>query len=744
MRRAPTAIGADDRGVSEVVGAVLLVSLAIVGSLVVVGTGAIALGTVDEQVDRQNAQSVLQEMDSRFDSLISSSDTPRTEIDLGDARINNFELVHGGHFSVTVNNNPACSVNETLSGIRYEGPQGQAYLYQTGGVWALNDDSSTAVTLPNVEYRDGAIDVSLNNISGRISGSRVTIVEDVSESRRLSRDARRALVQEGCVRPDNVTIQLSSRAYRGWADYLEEETNTSVTTFESNQTVRLTLSQSQLPRTTDDSRNTVVNLSQPSYMRNVTLDAGRGTISVDKGANNTYGVFAEPLTEDRLDIARVRALADSVNATRPPIDVMLVIDESGSMGNDDGDSRTRSQEAQAAAESFLADLNSSRDRAGVISYESGDSPGEEPRGGAIYRRTVDGQYLSGDFDAVNGSIQDIPDYPGGGTDIEQGIFKANNVLGLQSDDNRKQVIIALTDGVNNGCTDTNDDDPYDCDDRNNNRLAMDQVNQSARDGTTVYTIGFGDDSDIDKAFLREAATQSGGKFYQAENASALTTVFEEIRQDVNEQLFVTRTPVSTNFTAANGQVVAPQIAGDDGDIANYTANGETFLNVNDPTAPSKFSHAFAVSDGESVSVNVSRYDCETYEQIDRTYTNNSNTYSVARCADIDESAGVNESYQPDEILLNGDNAAPLIDGDRGFWENDLNETLTQYPSVRYNSTSGEVEMDSNQAILLFNLDLTGRPTQNKLAILYEIGLSESESTAEGVINVDINRLQVGA
>ena len=740
MRRSHHSLAGDERGVSEVVGAVILITIAIVGGLVVVGTGTLALNSVNDQVDSENAKSVLQEVDSRFDSLTSSSDTPRTEMDFGDSRLSNYRVADAGYFNITVNSNPACSINQTMSGISYEGPNDQSYLYQAGGVWTLNGDASTSITLPNVEYRGGALDVTLNNLSGDISGTDVTITEDVAQSRIQTSTANDRLAQGDCRRPDNVSVELSSPAYKGWASYLREETNTTVAVDDANRTASFSLDQSQLPRKVNDSRNSVVNLSAPSYMRNVDLFASNGTIQVDKGAGNTYSVFAEPLTEDRLDIAEIRFLEESTNTTRRPLDVMMVLDESGSMGRYDGDSTTRSVEAQAAAKSFVADLNASRDRAGIVSYESGDSLGDEPMAGAIYRKTANGRFISGDFSSagVNGSINNIPDDPNGGTDIEQGLFKANNVLGLKSDDVRKKVIIALTDGVNNGC-DT-DDDPLDC---QNNEDAMDRVYQANRDATTVYTIGFGDDGDIDEAFLQEVADETDGRYYQAENADELDSVFREIREDINEQRFVVRNPISTNFTTGNGGVVTPQIAGDDDDIANYTSGGEVFQNVNDPTAPSKFSHSFAISDGETVHINATTYDCETYEQISKTYTNNSNIYSVVRCAEINQTVGPNQTYEPSHILLNGDDASPLLDSTPGFWENNFDETLTQYPSVRLNRTTGEIEMESNQALVVFDLP-DSRRSDNTFAMLYQVGLSESESTAEGVINVDINRLRLSS
>ncbi|MFB6297541.1 MAG: VWA domain-containing protein [Salinirussus sp.] len=737
--RDPTRLGGDLRGASEVLGTVLLVSLALAGAVVVVATGSVAFDTVNDDIDRQNARAVLQEMDARFSSLTSESAAPRVVVDFRETELSNVEVERTGYFNLTLNGNPTCSVNHTLSSLQYSASDGEQLLFQTGGVWTLTGTDSRALTSPNFDYRDGTIDVTLLNLTGTVDRSRLSIVNNVSASRDRTEDVSNQLRSGDCIRPDNATITIRSSVYRGWADHLETETDEPVAVFDDNRTVRLSLDQSDLPRRVNDSRNSVVNLSEPAYMRDVSIDASAGTISVDKNAGNNYTVFAEPLTEDRLDIGEIRFLSNATNVTRQPLDVVMVIDQSGSMANTDSDTRTRSQEAQSAAKNFTADLNASRDRVGIVSYESGTAPdGEAPMSGAVYRRTDAGEFISSALDAtdpagVNGSIEDIQDYPDGGTDVEQGIFKANTIFDLKSNETRKKVMIALTDGVNNGCSDTNDDDPYDC---QNNREAMDRVNNSAEAGVTVYTIGFGDDSDIDEAFLQRAANLTGGNYYQAEDAGALEDVFQEIRKDVNEQRFVARTPLSTNFTTASGSVVEPQIPGHQ-DVDSYN----DFLNVNDPTAPSKFSHAFTLSDDEPVHINVTTYSCESYEEIQKSYTNGSTVYSVVRCADINESKGIKNRYEPAEILTNGSDASPLIDGDPGFWETDLNETLTEYPSVTLNGTTGNFRMLSNQAIVVFDLP-DSRKSDNKLAMLYQIGLAESEATAEGVVSVQVSRLEI--
>jgi Mg-chelatase subunit ChlD len=720
MRENGPRVRSDDRAVSELVGTTLVIALALVGALVVIGTGTVALNSVNDGIDQQNAQSVLQELDSRFASLASDADAPRVEIDLGSTDLENLQLRRDGYLDLTINGNANCSVNHTLSSVRYSSPQGEQLIYQTGGVWSLSGSSSTTITAPSFDYRDGAVDLTLYNISGVVDKSQTSVVRDIGSSRARSAAVAAALSSGDCVRPNSVQLEIRSPVYAGWATHLEQETGTDVTVFDDNRTVRLSLDQSDLPRKVNDSQNTVVNLSKPAYMTDVQIDESAGTISIDKDAGNNYTVFSEPLTENRLDIGRIRFLPDTANTTRRPLDVVMVLDESGSM------SGTKIDKAKDAAQRFIGGLNGSRDRVGIVGY---DTDGE-------YHR-VDGNFLTSDFAGANQTIEyDVG--AGGGTRISRGVDRSNLIHDFKNNETRDRITIVLTDGVNDigyGSDECDPDDaePYSC---YLNQETMGVVEHSKHADVTMYTIGLGDEDYIAQPLLKDMADTTGGNYYNAENADQLDDVFDEIRQDVNEQRFVARTPLSTNFTTARGSVVAPQIAG----ATNLATYGD-FTNVNDPTAPSKFSHSFAIGDGEAVHMNATTYNCSTWEEIQQTYTNNSKTYSVVRCADIDESAGVENSYTPSEILLNGDDASSLIDTNPGFWENDINETLTQYPTVTLNGTTGEVSMQSNQAIVIFDLP-DSRNADNKLAMLYQIGLSESEATAEGVINVQINRLQI--
>ncbi len=777
MKRNRLSDEAADRGISEMVGTVLLIGLVIFASFVVVVLGASPIADANEQTTKQSAETVLQEIDSRLATLASSADASSVELDLDDSLPADLDSEEFGYLNLTVNNNGTCSVQEDLHQIRYVGQKGETIGYEAGGTFRGGRNNSISITAPDVTYREGAVDISLLNISGNVDQRVNTARLNESASENRTQHIEETVLQGACMRPDNVTLTVQSQYYQAWGDYLEEEfahLNSTIETFDGNLTARVFLNQSALPRSVDDDRNLVVNLSEDptaAYMDYVWLNnsgpdpppvgSPEWDAEFTKNAGNNYTVFVEPLTEGDLEIGEIREIGNVTNATRPPLDVMLVLDESGSMNNNSG-LPTKMSVAKGAAKRFVGDLNESKDRSGVISYDTS----------AQYRRAGGQYYISGEKTAVNASIDTISDHPSGGTRADRGLKLANSVHDLYSNESRDKVTILLTDGKNDGCKsgEANDDDPYDC---HSNREALDFVNNSAAAGGTVYSIGLG--NSLDEAFLQEVANLSGGSYYQVDNADQLDEVFDDIRQEIANQKFIARTPMSSNMTNyANGQLYTPQIAGDTDGIGNISTGGHTFMNVNDPQAPSKFSHAFAIQDADPLYFNVTQYDCETWGSTGRVRTNNGTAYKVARCVNMtknatgfkprldDDGDGLFDEDPPGNgnedgdgrihedprngILTDGDNASALLEQTPGWWQSDINVSLAAFPDVTINKTTGggdygKLSMKSNQALVVFDLP-DGPDSTNMLVLLYQVGLAEEDARPDGVINVQVSHVTI--
>lgn len=170
-------------------------------------------------------------------------------------------------------------------------------------------------------------------------------------------------------------------------------------------------------------------------MANAQDDAGK--ISLDKSATKVY----EGTSEDNLEKGRFAQVTLDVNAksydvdAKTKLDVVLVMDNSYSMGEKDADSNktSRRKAAKDAATDFVGKLiNEGKDnvKIGMVVF------------GTDIQST---QELSSDKATINSFINGISSIYNQGTNVQAGIAKANELLATGRTDAKKAVII-LTDG----------------------------------------------------------------------------------------------------------------------------------------------------------------------------------------------------------------------------------------------------------------------------------------------------------
>lgn len=770
--------GLDDRGASEVIGAVVIIAMVITGSLLVVYFGADTIETTRQGQSDESAQIGIQEIDSRLSTLASSSAATSVNFEVGSNIERNAYLTENeGYLNITVDERTACSVEEPLDSIRFERDDGQLIAYEAGGTWVKTQNNGTVMrTAPDVSYRNGTLDVSLLNMTGQVQGGINQAVADVNTSRIDTKNAVNSLMQGECVRPDNVTLRVQSDFYRAWVDYLGSETglqrgppadpdDSYLTVDESAGTVTVYLNQSALPRRTDDARNNVVNVTNADYMKDVQItDDG---IRVTKGVNNTYTVYSEPLT-DRPELGTVRQIPQAVNVTRPPLDVVFVVDESGSMDEYAGDGLYKYEAVRESMQNFTTYLDSDMDRValagyneyhteywvetrGGVDYELDDVDREIDEGtnrGAIYR--TNGRMLTSDFETFNSSTVYETEAVGG-TYSAGGMTKAATMLDLRSNASRDKIVVMLTDGKNTG----NDDwyiggDEYD----GSNAASIELASRMNRTGTVTYTIGFSDDEDdVNDDFLEDTATAGGGEYYFAANSGELEAVFSAIAEDVSSTNQVGHYGVTTNLST-NSTTNPPQITGDTSRIATVTDGGEEWLNINDPTAPSTFSHAFAISGGDEsdpadggdmVSFSAVRYSCDKWVGTGQTKVINGSSVPVTRCAEMNTTDPTVVEDDNVAVFRNGDSATfnEFLDNTTSAeWQTNLTQALDNYGGL-YNESGGKLTLQSNQVLVLYDFP-DGKNTDNRMLMLYSIGLSEEEARPTGVIDFDVDNVEISS
>lgn len=201
--------------------------------------------------------------------------------------------------------------------------------------------------------------------------------------------------------------------------------------------------------------------------------------------------------------------------TAMPLDVMLVIDRSGSMNG------TKFDVAKAGAKKFIDSLDPSLDQVGVVFFQGiTDADAVSPGFDVPYQTPSVNQFnhhLSNQGTAVKTMIDAIT--TGSGTRIDMGIRRAQNELepgptppaGPRRRANAYPLMIVLTDGNNSdGYPDT---------------LITAAANAAKGSGTHIITIGLG--ADVDDALL-QAVADSPSDYHFADDSDDIEAIYTGI------------------------------------------------------------------------------------------------------------------------------------------------------------------------------------------------------------------------
>ena len=185
----------------------------------------------------------------------------------------------------------------------------------------------------------------------------------------------------------------------------------------------------------------------------------------------------------------VNTNVDPANFPRKPLDLVVVVDRSGSMASDGRIDKVRLGLTQ------MIDNLQDGDRMAVVSFSDAT--------------TVDAPLATLDRTALHATVDAL--VPGGGTNIYDGLDKGFAVL-AQSTAERQRRVIFLSDGQAT-VGDTNQDDIISLSDR------------YIETGIGLTTIGVG--ADFDLALMRGLAEHGAGNFYFLQDTSSATEVFTE-------------------------------------------------------------------------------------------------------------------------------------------------------------------------------------------------------------------------
>jgi hypothetical protein len=229
------------RAQTYLVGVVLLLGIVLVGSILTLAVGAMALDDLQRATDLRTGEYAMREVDSRL-SQISAGRTKVQLLDFG-AEERNVEVTTGSYLNLTVNADESCRVHVPMGAMIERNDRGQVIAYEGGGVWRRHGDASVLVSPPDFQYEQGTINFPVVSMDGGLEGqvTRLRAVRNNTKSRERRLEIRETLDQDACRTPLNLTVRVRSEFYDGWGRYLERKTGVEPTYHHGNETVDVTI-----------------------------------------------------------------------------------------------------------------------------------------------------------------------------------------------------------------------------------------------------------------------------------------------------------------------------------------------------------------------------------------------------------------------------------------------------------------------------------------------------------------------
>nr|WP_240940302.1 VWA domain-containing protein [Haloarcula argentinensis] len=306
---------------------------------------------------------------------------------------------------------------------------------------------------------------------------------------------------------------------------------------------------------------------------NSTVDTSAQTVTAETPHFSRYAVLNVSQWKNSFTAVPADEFSDNPedNTTLKPLDVVLLMDTTGSMKGNDPNGL-----AKDAGEEFMSSLLPS-DRAAVLEFSN--------------RANVMQPYTT-NHDAVNSSVMDL-NYRGGrgGTAIGLSLEDAIDYKRSNSTPDHRRVIVLLSDGQNKQGVGS---DSY----------TVAQAERAAQENITVHAVGFGG---ADEDLLQEVANSTGGQAYFAESASELPEVFSRVATNTTggQDSDGDGLPDETETGGFTAETLPMTVEPFSTDPTQKDTDSDGLLDAEEISAVHRQSHAFTVvTDGDAVSQSV--------------------------------------------------------------------------------------------------------------------------------------------
>ena len=237
----------DNRGVSEIYGTILILSLVFITAVLLVGVGFFVIDDTTSTANDRLAQDSVLELDDRLTQLTDDEVGNSITWEVPQGTAEDF-AANGdqGSINVSARTNDTyweasrrtdgglvdapTQVNAkevTLGTITHESQDGVLTVYQGGGVLEIQDGSVTVLREPDVSVTDGNLVLDFVNISSveRVDGDELEATQqgETANTRAVQKLADQAMQRDGeIIAPAAINMTITSRFAEGWGKLIKE------------------------------------------------------------------------------------------------------------------------------------------------------------------------------------------------------------------------------------------------------------------------------------------------------------------------------------------------------------------------------------------------------------------------------------------------------------------------------------------------------------------------------------------